>query len=184
MRRRRAIFLDRDGVINASPAQKGYITRWEEFRFLPGVLTALKSLKETGRKAIVVSNQAGVGRGIYPASQLKEITHRMLRSIRAAGGQVDAVYYCTHTPEAGCRCRKPRAGMLRKAARRFSISLEQSFVIGDNVTDIQMGKSARCRTVLVLTGVTGRNHLRRVTVKPDRVARNLREAVRWILRQP
>ena len=170
-------------MINVPPTQKGYITCWEEFRFLPGALAALRALRTTRWKVIIVSNQAGVNRGIFSAYRLREITRRMHQVIRAAGGQVHAAYYCTHLPEAGCTCRKPRAGLLRKAARRFSINLEESFVVGDNVTDILMGKSMRCRTILVLTGVTNRRGLRQAGVTPDRVVRNLREAVDWILHQ-
>ncbi len=170
-------------MINASPTQKRYITSWEEFRFLPGALAALQALKTSRRKVIVVSNQAGVGRGILQASQLREITRRMLQATRAAGGRIDAVYYCTHSPEEGCPCRKPRAGLLRKAARRLSINLERSFVVGDNVTDIQMGAAAGCRTVLVLTGITERKDAKQMAVSPDKTVRDLQQAVGWILRQ-
>jgi len=182
---KQAVFLDRDGVINARPAaEKRYITRWQEFRFLPGALAALRQLKRSGRKVLILSNQAGVGRRIYSAARLREITRKMLQKIRAAGGRVDAVYYCTHTPQAGCACRKPRPGLLLRAARRFSIDPRRSFLIGDNASDVQLGRAAGCRTVLVLTGVTSRSQARRVSPRPHHIARDLRTAVRWILRQP
>ena len=180
-----AVFLDRDGVINAPPAaEKRYITRWEEFQFLPGSLAALHELKQSGRKVVVVSNQAGVGRRIYTAARLREITRKMLSKIRGAGGRVDAVYYCTHAPEAGCPCRKPRAGLLLRGARRFRIDPRRSFLIGDNATDIRMGRAVGCRTVLVLTGVTSRSQARRLRPRPHHTTRDLRAAVRWVLRQP
>ncbi len=178
-----AVFLDRDGVINAPPVPpKRYITRWQEFRFLPGSLAALRQLRGAGRKVIILSNQAGVGRRIYSAARLRGITRNMLREIRSSGGRVDAVYYCTHAPEAGCRCRKPRPGLLLRGARRFRIDPRRSFLIGDNATDIRMGEAAGCRTVLVLSGATSRSRARRMKPPPDHTAPDLRAAVRWLLR--
>lgn len=178
-----AIFLDRDGVINTPPATKRYITRWEEFRFLPGALPALRQLRKTGRKIILISNQAGVERGIFPRARLQEITRKMLTAIRKHGGALHAVYYCTHIPERKCLCRKPRPGLLRKAARRFSLDLKQSILVGDNATDIETGRAAGCRTVLVLSGVTARKNVHRLNPKPDFVARDLPAAARWIAKQ-
>lgn len=179
-----AVFLDRDGVINAPPGpSKRYITCWQEFRFVPGSLAALRQLKKSGRRVIVVSNQAGVGRRVYSAARLREITRKMLGKIRATGGRVDAVYYCTHTPEARCGCRKPRRQMLLRGSRRFGIDPHRSFLIGDSPTDIQMGKAAGCRTVLVTSGATSRARARRIAPRPDHTARDLRAAVRWVLSQ-
>ena len=178
----RAIFLDRDGVINVPPRRKRYITRWGEFRFLPGVLDSLKKLSSSRWKILLVSNQAGVGRGLFSQSALDEITRNMLRNMKARGGRIDAVYYCTHTPERRCRCRKPRAGLLRVAARRFSLDLKGSIVVGDNATDIAMGRAAGCRTVLVLTGVTTRKAAAKLAHPPDRITKDLRGAARWILK--
>ena len=169
-------------MINVSPKRRGYITRWPAFRFLPGTLSALKRLRAAGRRIIVVSNQAGVGRGLFSPTDLKEITRNMLGKVRDAGGRIDAVYYCTHTPERRCLCRKPRTGLLRKAARRFSLDLRESIVVGDNATDIEMGQSAGCRTVLVLTGVTTRSAAKKLSRPPDFIARDLAAAARWILR--
>jgi len=178
-----ALFLDRDGVINAPPIRKRYITRWEEFRFLPGVFDALRKLRKTGRKIILVSNQAGVGRGVYPGARLQEITRKMRAAIQNHGGKLHAVYYCTHTPERKCRCRKPRPGLLLRAARRFSLDMPSSIFVGDNATDIETGRAAGCRTVLVLSGVTARKGVRRLNPAPDFVARDLSAAARWIARQ-
>lgn len=178
-----ALFLDRDGVINVPPGRKRYITRPGEFRFLPGVPAALKKLRSARRKIILVSNQAGVERGLFSQADLAEITRKMLRGIKTHGGRIDAVYYCTHAPERRCRCRKPRAGLLRKAARRFSLDLKKSVVVGDNATDIEMGQSAGCRTALVLTGMTGPKEAKKISPPPDFIARDLRGAVNWVLKQ-
>ena len=179
-----AVFLDRDGVINTPPVKKRYITCWEEFRFLPGALAALKKLRKTGRKIILVSNQAGVGRGVFPNAELRKITRNMLAAVRKRGGVIHAAYHCTHVPERRCLCRKPKPGMLRKAARRFSFDLGRSVLVGDNATDIETGRAAGCRTVLVLSGVTARKEARRFQHAPDFVARDLSTAARWIAQQP
>jgi histidinol-phosphate phosphatase family protein len=180
--KRGAIFLDRDGVINACPAGR-YVTKWQEFRFLPGVLDALWDLRCHRQIVIVASNQSGVGRGVMTAGQLAVLTRQMLKAIREAGGRVHAVYTCPHHPEAGCLCRKPRPGLLFQAARRFAIDLKRSFVVGDDGTDILMGKSVGCRTVLVLSGRQSRVTAKRLPVAPDRIAADLPRAVRWILQE-
>lgn len=181
----RAVFLDRDGVLNTPPAaEKRYITHWQEFRFLPGSLAALRKLHRAGCRVVVVSNQAGVGRRLFTSAALRLITRRMLQKIRSSGGKVSAVYYCTHTPQRRCACRKPRPGLLLRAARRFSIDPRRSFLIGDNATDIRMGRTAGCRTVLVLSGVTSRRQARSIRPAPHHTARDLSAAVRWMLRQP
>lgn len=176
-----AVFLDRDGVINASP-QERYVTSWSEFRFLPGVLTALRRLRRSGQTVVVVSNQAGVGRGVMPASALREITRRMRRRARRTGGFIRAVYYCTHRPADRCACRKPKLGLIRRACRRWPIDLKRSVVIGDHLADIAMGQAAGCRTVLVLSGATDRREAGKSGVRPDKISRNLGEAVAWILK--
>ena len=177
-----AVFLDRDGVINRTPRER-YITRWADFHFLPGTLAALRRLNQSGRMVVVVSNQAGVGRGIMPAARLAEITRRMLAGIRRSGGRIRAVYYCTHRPWARCSCRKPKLGLLRRAARRLRIDLARSFLVGDNATDIAMGRAAGLTTLLVLSGAGRRSAVKKPAARPDRVARNLPEAVGWILRR-
>lgn len=177
-----AVFLDRDGVINVAPEGR-YVTSWKEFQFLPGVLSALHRLKRARKTVLIVSNQAGVGRGILPKKELDQITLKMLRAIRAAGGTVQRVYYCMHRPEAGCACRKPKIGMLRKAAQEHQLDLTRSFIVGDHEKEIQMGHHAGCRTVLVLSGTTGRAGARKMKNPPERIARNLNDAVRWILQQ-
>lgn len=180
---RPAVFLDRDGVINRPPKNR-YITRWREFHFLPGSLEGLRRLAQQRRTVIVISNQAGVGHGLYRLSELRRITRNMLRRIRQAGGRVRAVYYCTHRPQDHCGCRKPKPGMLQKAGRSFQIDLRRAVLVGDNETDIQLGRNAGCRTVLVWSGVTPRASLNKLNARPDHAAPDLRRAVDWILKQP
>ena len=178
-----SVFLDRDGVINVPPQKKRYITSAEEFRFLPGALSALRSLNRTPFKIIIVSNQAGVGRGIFSQKKLEAITRQMRQKIRQAGGRLDAVYYCTHRPSAHCGCRKPRLGLIRKAQRRFPMNLARSYVIGDSEKEVRLGKKAGTRTILVLTGKQTKTTARSIRPKPDKVAKNLLEAIRWIRKQ-
>jgi len=178
-----AIFLDRDGVINASPKTR-YVTRWEQFRFLPGTLTALKRLQKARKTVVILSNQAGVGRGIMTKEALNAIHTRMMEKIQRAGGQIHAVYTCPHKPEDHCRCRKPRLGMLRRAARQLHIDPKRSILVGDNATDIRLGSHAGCATILVLSGKTSRSAAKRMNPKPDQVCLNLGAAVCVILKTP
>lgn len=182
MKKNKAIFLDRDGVINASPGQ-GFVTNWRDFRFLPGTLPALKRLRGSSYKIIIISNQSAVGRNLMALKTLRQITRKMLTAIRKAGGRMDAVYYCPHHPEDGCGCHKPKMGLLKKAARDFSIDLTESFMIGDSRIDIRMGKKAGCATLLVLSGKESHRSLASLRLPADQVFGNLLQAIRWILRR-
>lgn len=180
--KKRAIFLDRDGVINASPKNR-FVTRWSEFQFLPGALEALKSLHDHQELCMVVSNQSGVGRKVMSQRTLTEINRRMVKAVGRHGGRIQAVFTCPHRPGEGCSCRKPRLGMIRRAVQRFSIDLRHSVVVGDSSRDIRMGRLAGCRTLLVLSGKLDQKGALALSVKPDRIVKDLSSAVRWILRK-
>lgn len=183
MKKQKFIFLDRDGVINRDK-RDGYVSDWKKFRFLPGSLKALRLLKEKGYKVIVISNQAGVSKGFYSLKDLREVTRRMKRRIQAHGGKLDAVYYCPHHSEDLCSCRKPKTGLFQEAKRRFRLILfKETFMIGDSLVDIQAGKAARCKTILVLSGKEKISQKKHWEVHPDLIRKNLLEAVRWVLRQ-
>jgi D-glycero-D-manno-heptose 1,7-bisphosphate phosphatase len=181
---RPAVFFDRDGVINENQ-DGGYIQSWESFRFLPGAVESIAAIHRAGYAVVIVTNQAGIGRGYMTATTLEQIHTRMIAAIRAGGGQVDAVLYCPHLPESGCACRKPQPGMLRQAASRLGLDLQRSVLIGDHLTDLQAGLAAGCRTILVLTG---RGHASSETVRRDprfagaAVVANLPAAVGLILK--
>lgn len=145
----RAVFLDRDGVLNE---ERGFITCPEEFTLLRGVPAALASLHERGFARIVVTNQSGVARGLITLESLHAI-HDKLR--RETSGGIDAVYFCPHHPTEGldpheCDCRKPKPGMLLQAAREHDIDLAGSWLVGDAPRDIEAGHRAGCRTICVL----------------------------------
>ena len=103
----KVVFLDRDGVINEFPGNGNYVTRLKDFRFIPGSLEALRLLTQEGYAIFVISNQAGVSKGVYTQNKLNHITRNMLRDVRRAGARIEKVFYCTHRSDAGCDCRKP-----------------------------------------------------------------------------
>lgn len=144
------MFLDRDGVINQNRAD--YVKRWEEFRFLPSAIPALRALAASPFLVVVLTNQSAVGRGLMTMEAVEEINRRMCGEVAAAGGRIDAVYCCPHLSEDGCSCRKPLPGLFLQAANDWGIELDASYCIGDKVSDMEAGRSAGCRGILVLTG--------------------------------
>ena len=178
---RRAVLLDRDGVINQNRAD--YVKSWAEFQFLPGVLDALRQLGQTDLAIIVISNQSAIGRGLATAETVAEINRRMVEAIVAHGGRVDAVLVCPHRPEENCACRKPRPGLLLEAAQEHDLDLSSSYLIGDAWSDIAAGEQVDCQTILVLTGLAGEQMESVPNARRDRchLATNLAEAVDWIV---
>ncbi|MDH3234155.1 MAG: HAD-IIIA family hydrolase [Alphaproteobacteria bacterium] len=142
--RQPAIFLDRDGVLNERAPKAEYIRRPAEFRFLPGVLQAMRRLTEAGYRIIVVSNQAGIGRGVMTEEDLAGIHEKMTGEAREAGARIDAIYYCPHDWDAGCDCRKPKPGMLHQAQREWHLDLTRTLFIGDDERDGQTAEAAGC----------------------------------------
>ena len=145
-----AVFLDRDGVINKD--RSDYVKSWEEFEFLPGVQDAFRVLALGPRQIVVVSNQSCIGRGLVSRETVDEIHARMTEAVRRSGGRIDAVYYCPHRPDEDCPCRKPRPGLILKAARELDIDLAASWMVGDDLKDLETAKAAGVRPVLVRTG--------------------------------
>lgn len=150
----KAAFLDRDGVINRKAPEGQYVTRWEDFEFLPRVAEAIALLECAGFSVIVVSNQRGVAKGLLTIAELELIHERMLKQLAAAEAHLTAVYYCPHDNGPSCSCRKPAPGMLFQAAREHRIDLTSSWMVGDSDIDMEAGKAAGCRTVRVLSNGT------------------------------
>lgn len=152
---RPAAFLDRDGTINL---EKEYLYRIEELEFVPGAPQAIRLLNRAGYLVVVVTNQSGVARGYYGEEDVEKLHRHMAALLAGAGARVDAWLYCPHHPDGRgsyaipCSCRKPLPGMLREAARRFSIDLQRSVMIGDKLIDVQAARAAGCRPVLVRSG--------------------------------
>ncbi|MDP3791489.1 MAG: HAD family hydrolase [Candidatus Omnitrophota bacterium] len=179
------IFIDRDGVINKDPSgwtEHSYVTDWTEFHFLPGVFKALKLLKEKGIKVIIVSNQGGVSKGFYTQEKLGKINGLMQKEIRKNGGEVKESFYCIHRSEDNCNCRKPKPGMFEMAAKKHNIDLKKTYFIGDDKRDVIAGKSAGCKTVLVLSGKSSREDVKDWPDKPDYIFKDLLEAVNGLVK--
>jgi D-glycero-D-manno-heptose 1,7-bisphosphate phosphatase len=192
---RRAFFLDRDGSINGMvyDPEFGLVDsprNVHEFELLPGVGEAIRLINEIGLLAVVVSNQPGIAKGKYRRPGLEAVTEKMHRELAAVGAHLDAVYYCLHHPEALleeyrvlCDCRKPKPGLLQRAAQEHGIDLQASFMIGDGLTDVLAGKAAGCTTILL-----GNHKCASCRVMDEREARpgfiasDLSEAVRLIHR--
>jgi D-glycero-D-manno-heptose 1,7-bisphosphate phosphatase len=148
----RAVFLDRDGVINRKAPEGAYVTCWKEMHFLPGVAKAISLLREVGFCIIVVSNQRCVAKGLITADGLDALHRRMCNELAAAGAIIDAVYYCPHEKQPPCSCRKPAPGMLLSAAYEHQVDLAASWMIGDSEDDVQAGKNAGCKTARLVSG--------------------------------
>lgn len=173
----RAIILDRDGVINDDP---GYVHKIEDFKLLPGVIEALKSLKNQF-KFIIISNQSGIGRGYYTKEDFHKFNNHLLNELKKHEINIEKTYFCPHSPEENCDCRKPNTTFIKQAKEEFNLDIQNSFVIGDHPHDIELGKNAGCKTIYLLTG-HGEKHKDEITQKPDLIANNLLEAAQWILR--
>ncbi len=176
----KVIFLDRDGVINAFPGRGAYVTRVKDLHLIPGSLAAIRRLTQEGYQIFVISNQAGVGKGVFSMDKLKRIDARMLKLVRRAGGRIRKSFYCTHRSDAGCDCRKPGIGLLKKALRSLHKTIahaQKAFFVGDTESDIKTGHHAGCRTVFVLSGRENRRSMRRWSVRPDHIAKDLNAAV-------
>jgi len=179
----RAIFLDRDGVINEN--RDDHVKSWDEFAFLPGVLTALRMLRRLGLPIFIVTNQAIINRGLVAPSVLEDIHHRMVQQIRRHGGAVHDIRHCPHDSHEDCGCRKPRPGMLLELAARWNIDLARSYLVGDAWTDIAAGRAVRCRCIMVKTG-RGAAHAQLPEARQhpaDYLAPDLLGAVQWLLHE-
>jgi len=191
---RRAIFLDRDGVVIEDA---GLVTRAEEIRLLPGAADALACLKAAGFALVVVTNQAVVARGLLTEAEVTALERLLEAQLRAASGvTLDGFYFCPHHPNATrpeyrevCACRKPRPGLLLRASGELGLDPTQSFMIGDRPTDLLAGQRAGCRTVWVQTGQHGAEPIQTgealdAMPEPDFICDGLPSAAAWILEQP
>ena len=138
----KTIFLDRDGVINKNPPNRGYVCSWNDWTFLPNALEAINILTQCGFRILLATNQAGIGKGIFTEKQLADIHQRLLTKICDYGGHIEKIYYCPHHPDDGCPCRKPKPGMLKTAANEYGFDISDTFFIGDSITDISAAQSA------------------------------------------
>ncbi|MFN2501722.1 MAG: D-glycero-alpha-D-manno-heptose-1,7-bisphosphate 7-phosphatase [Pyrinomonadaceae bacterium] len=172
-----AIFLDRDGTL---VQEVNYLSRVEDLRLFPFTRAAIRAMREAGFLLIVITNQSGIGRGIYDEEAMHSVHRRIQYHLE---GSIDRFYFCPHLPCDGCQCRKPGQGMIEAARKDFEINISDSWMIGDKAIDIETGQGAGMRTALVLTGY-GAAHKNLLVNQPDIVADDLMGATRAIVDQP
>jgi len=142
----KAVFLDRDGVINED---KGYLYRIEDFEFIPEVFDSLLKLQKLNYKLIIITNQSGIGRGYYTLEDFNKLNDYMLRVLGDRGIKIDKVYFCPHSPNENCECRKPKTKFIYSAVKEFDLDLSKCWIIGDKPSDIEMGKNCGCKALLI-----------------------------------
>jgi len=181
----KAVFLDRDGVIIEDA---GYVGEIERVKFIPGAGQAIRLLNENGFKVIIITNQAGVARGYFSEEAVEEINTYVQETLAKEGALIDKTYYCPHHKEGvieeyrkDCYYRKPSPGMIEEAVRDFHIDLKRSFLIGDKGSDIEAGRRAGCKTIL-LAGENTQESAAGSEVVSDYTASNLFEAVKWLMK--
>ena len=185
---RPAVFMDRDGCLTE---EVGYVNHPSRLRLLPRTAEAIARLNRAGVPAVMVTNQAGIARGYFSEETLQATHARLHEALAAAGARLDGAYTCTHHPSEGqppyradCDCRKPRPGLLRRAAAELGLDLAASVMVGDKLSDVAVGHTVCAAGILVLTGY-GRGEWEyqrsRTDVKPDHVAEDLLDAVEWAL---
>ena len=181
---RPAVFLDRDGTL---VVEVGYLANPDDLKLLPGVAPALRELRAAGYALVVVSNQAGVGRGLYSLAEVHATMARLRRELREHGVELDAIYFCPHHPDAGCSCRKPKSDLLRQAAVNLRLSLRDSAMVGDKRLDAETGRRAGARGVLVHTGYGGHEEEQEPGARdwpaPSHIATDLAATVPWLIEQ-
>ena len=175
----RAVFLDRDGVINED--RDDYVKNLGDLKVYPFVPESIRRLNNAHLPVFVISNQQGVAKGLIAEEDLQAIQRQITQRVEAAGGHISAFYYCRHLASDDCPCRKPRPGMLLEAAKEHGIDLADSVMVGDSECDVLAGKAAGCRTVLLLSGHAAAQDLDNLASKPDHVASNLSEATEYIV---
>lgn len=185
---KRAVFMDRDGTVSD---EVGYLNHVSRLRVFPFSAPAIRALNDSDFLAILVTNQAGVARGYFKEEMIVSVHARLSSELERDGARLDAIYYCPHHPTAGeppyrsdCDCRKPRPGMLERAAREHGVDLAGSYVVGDKYSDVRLAHTVGAKGVLVLTGY-GRGEYEYEAEtwprRPEHVAETLLEAVEWIL---
>jgi D-glycero-D-manno-heptose 1,7-bisphosphate phosphatase len=186
----RAVFLDRDGTINE---EMGYINHIDRFALLPRTTEAIRLINASGFKAVVVTNQSGVARGMFPESLVAEVHRKMEDLLRAGRAHIDGIYYCPHHPDFGppeyrkrCSCRKPATGLIERACNELNIDPTRSYMVGDRIMDVEFGHKIGAKGILVLTGY-GKGELTYCNGQwrrePDFIAEDLYDAVQWIITQ-
>jgi len=192
MKKNSAIFLDRDGTIND---EVGYLDNADKLRIIPAAFQAVRLINSSGMRAVVITNQAGVAKGLFTEEFVREINEQIQSALLAQGALIDRFYFCPHHPTEGidpyrliCNCRKPEPGLLLQAAVDLNIDLARSYVIGDRLRDVETAHRTGAKGVLVMTGYgqdlmqkSGPDRANELN-QPDYIAQDILEAVHWILK--
>jgi len=172
----RAIFLDRDGVLNKDP---GYVHKVEDFELHDGVIESLKQLSNF--KFFIISNQSGIGRGYYKEENFHEFNNHLVSELKKHNINIEKSYFCPHKKEDNCECRKPSPKFIKEAEKEFNLDLKESWMVGDHASDIGAGKNAGCKTIYLLTG-HGVKHLEEARkLNPNYTAADIKQAAGYIL---
>jgi len=166
----KAVFLDRDGTLNYD---LGYVHKVEDFKLLPGVVEGLKKLSKEFI-FIIITNQSGIGRGIHTEEDMHRFNEKLINELKKENIKIKKIYYCPHTPEEVCGCRKPSTKYIKQAAEEFNLNLKKSWIIGDHPHDVEMGLKSGCRAVYLLTG-HGKKHIndfKKNRINPNFIAKN------------
>ena len=177
---RKAVFMDRDGTVSE---EIGYMVDPRLYKLFPWTGPAIQKINASGMKAVLITNQSGVGRGYFPETLVHEV-HDILRAeLGRYNASLDAIYFCPHHPESECDCRKPRPGLLLKARQELGVELSQSYMIGDKYLDIETAYAVGARSILVMTGYGREEHekYKNSPQQPHFIAENLLEAVESII---
>ena len=178
------VILDRDGTVNHD--SDDYIKSADEWVALPGAIDAIAKLNHAGWRVVIASNQSGLGRGLFDVATLNQMHDKMNKALAKAGGQVDAIFYCPHTPDENCQCRKPLPGLFEQIGERFGVDLKEVHAVGDTLRDAQAASVSGCMPHLVLTG-KGEQYINKAL--PDafpsqtRVHTDLSAFADWLLAQ-
>lgn len=181
---RPAVFIDRDGTLIEEMGYLNHVSRLRVFAF---AAQAVRKLNEAELPVIVITNQSGVARGYFPEALVRDINALMEQQLAAGGAHLTGVYYCPHGTADGCDCRKPKAGLVERAAREHGLDPSRSYVVGDRHADVELARRVKARSVMVRTGYGEGElqwHAAQWHAQPDCVAADLLEATEWILRQP
>jgi len=174
------VFLDRDGTLNRD--DEGYLADPDRVVLLPGAAEAVRSLNAAGIKAVVVTNQSGIGRGLISQEDLARIHERLIALLAAGGAMLDGIFVCPHRPEHGCACRKPGTELALRAARDLGVDPARSAMIGDQAADVALAHRLGGRAVLVLTGHGTRTDAEWADApRPHYIARDVHDAVQWLI---
>lgn len=172
-----AIFLDRDGTINE---EIRYLHDPKKFELLPHALDGIKRFQDMGFRLVIISNQPGIGLGYYPEEDFYRVNRVMMKAFSEAGILIDKIYFCPHSKSEGCSCRKPEQSLVKRAQQELRVDLPHSFIIGDKTSDIETGRRAGMKTILVKSGFEGKDG--EYPGEPDYRAKDLLDAANWILK--